>query len=110
MDLISKELTTRGGACSVVYFKELTAGQQNQLLKGQVVRVDKAGSVMERDVQLADEQSKRLVVMTCCDEHGKPLFSSLQKLFEEPAGKIQQLIRLAGEAQTEFEEGAAGNA
>lgn len=111
--LIQRTCTWRDGAFET-WWRELTAGQQNELLSGSTLRHEGEAklerSVMEVDLQLNDTQQKKLVAFTCCSEDGKPMYTSLQKLMNEPAGKVKALTRIAEEVRKHFEEGESGNA
>lgn len=97
------------------WWRELTAGQANELLSGAVLRHEGETklerSVMEVDLQLNDTQQKKLVQFTCCkDDKGTAMFPDLRKLLQEPVGKVRALVALAESARKQYDEGEAGNA
>ena len=91
--LIERPLEVKGKA-KATYWRQLTAGQRVELLRGQTVRSD--GS-MEMDLSANAERNQRLVQMTLCDETGAPVYRSLKDLQAEPSWLVDALVKLANE-------------
>lgn len=98
MDLIQKVLNYKG-TVTTVYFRELTAGEQLQLTKGQTYKGNPKSGTVEVDVYSNAETRQKLVQMTLVDADGMPVYASLKKLQDEPASKVEALSKLAQEAQ-----------
>ena len=95
--LVQRDVTMRGKSVPT-WWRQLTAGQRVDLLRGQTVRSDAAsGSVMEVDLAASAERNQRLVVMTLADEAGRPLYCSLKELQAEPAQLVDLLVAMANE-------------
>lgn len=114
MEIIDRELKYknfhRETVTETVYFKELTASQRISLLKGMKIQRlpgdDK--STMEIDLGENSERDHRLIYMTLCDSNGKAIYTSLQKLQEEPESKVRALVKLAAEVHAKDDD--SGNA
>jgi hypothetical protein len=109
MELIEKTLRY-GGKEEQVFFRELTAGEQYELAKGQRFKsTQKDGGVFEFDMgeQLAINQ--RMVQMILVDADGKNVYRNLEALRKEPAKKVNALVKLAKETLKELGEGDEGN-
>lgn len=98
MELITKILKYKGTE-TTVHFRELTAGEQLSLSKGQTYRGNAKSGNVEVDVGANVESQQRLVQMTLVDEAGKPVYPTMKQLQAEPASKIAALGKLAEEAQ-----------
>lgn len=107
MDLIQKTLK-HGGVETAVYFKELTAGDQLNLARGQKFTATGEGSTYQVDMGDQLERNYKLVQLSLVDEGGKRVYASVQNLLQEKRSKLTALIKLATEAQTEFD--GEGNA
>lgn len=98
MELIKKTLKHKGTE-TTVYFRELTAGEQLSLVKGQTYRGNAKSGNVEIDVGENVESQQRLVLMTLVDENGNQVYAHIKQLHAEPASKIIALGKLAEEAQ-----------
>lgn len=96
--LVQRDVTMRGKSVPT-WWRQLTAGQRVDLLRGQTMRSDAAsgGSVMEVDLAASAERNQRLVVMTLADESGRPMYGSLKELQAEPAQLVDLLVAMANE-------------
>lgn len=109
MELIKKTLKYKGKETDV-FFRELTAGQQLDLAKGQKFKTtQKDGGMLEVDLGDQLEKNYRLVQLTLVTEDGQPVYRNMDKLREEPRKKIAALVILANEANKD-EGDDAGNA
>ena len=99
--LIARDLTVRGKSITT-YWRQVTAGQRVELLRGQVVKSD-GESARVVEVVLADsaERQQRLVQMTLCDADGSPVYPNLKALQSEPAWLVDALVRLAQQVHDE---------
>ena len=91
--LIERALEVKGKK-KTTWWRQLTAGQRVELLRGQVVKSD---GTMEMELSANAERNHRLVQMTLCDESGAPLYKSLRELQAEPSWLIDALVKLANE-------------
>lgn len=97
MNLTEKTLVY-GGTEETVYFRELTAGEQLSLAKGQkFTTTEKDGGSFSVDLGESLEKNYRLVQMTLCDAEGKKVYPNIQKLHDEPSKKVKALVKLAME-------------
>lgn len=97
---VPREITL-GNHTGTVWFRRLTAGQKEQLMKGRKVSVktgEKQGTV---DIDLAanERQRQMLVHFTACNEGGEPIFKSIEKVREMDGWKVSILARHAEEVQ-----------
>ncbi len=104
MDLIERELKW-GGKTETVYFRPLTAGQQYELAKGQVIKT--RDGQMEFDAGMQLDKNYRLIQQTLVTEDDKRVFKNMQEVHDQPAKRITALIKLAGEVNKEDDEGNA---
>jgi hypothetical protein len=101
MDLIEKQFTYRGET-KTLHFRELTAGEQVKLSAGYKSTVREGVSEMTLDLAFEGERGQRLLQMTLVTEDGKPIYSGLGKLQDEPASKVAGMVSIAREASAEF--------
>lgn len=106
MSLITKILTI-GGNEETVYFRELTAGEQLDLLRGVKSLRNKDGN-LEFDFAANVENGMKLLQKTLVTEGGDLVYRNMEKIRAEPAKRIGKLIQLANEVVKEDE--PAGNA
>jgi hypothetical protein len=110
MKLIEKTLRY-GGVEERVFFRELTAGQQLQLAKGQKFKTtQKDGGAFEVDLGEQLNKNYQLVQMTLVTQDEQPVYPKLEALLKEPRKKIAALVKLATEVNADEEEEPAGNA
>lgn len=107
MSLIQKTLK-HGGVETTIYFKELTAGDQLNLARGQKFTASGEGSTYQVDMGDQLERNYKLVQLSLVDESGKRVYSNVQLMHQEPRSKVAALVKLATEAQAEFD--SEGNA
>lgn len=97
-DLVDEGLVERvlevKGKTKVTHWRQLTAGQRVELLRGQTVKSD--GS-MEMDLSANAERNQKLVQMTLCDAAGAPVYKALKDLQSEPSWLVDALVKLANE-------------
>lgn len=99
--LITRPLTARGKTIDT-HWRQLTAGQRVELLRGQVVKSDGEGArVVEVVLAESAERQQRLVQMTLCDAEGNPLYKTLRELQAEPAWLVDALVKLADAVHAE---------
>lgn len=100
-DLVQRTLEVKGKT-KVTYWRQLTAGQRVELLKGQVIRAD-ADAVRVMDIVLSEsaERNHRLVQMTLVDETGAPVYANMRQLQDEPAWLVEALVKLANEVSND---------
>jgi hypothetical protein len=99
--LIERALEVRGKS-KPTYWRQLTAGQRVELLRGQVVRAEQdAVHVMEVVLSDSAERSHRLVQMTLVTETGEPVYANVKQLQGEPAWLVEALVRLANEVNND---------
>jgi len=91
--LIERPLEVKGKT-KPTWWRQLTAGQRVELLRGQMVKSD---GIMEMELSANAERNHRLVLMTLCDESGTPVYKSLKDVQAEPSWLIDALVRLANE-------------
>ncbi len=91
--LIERALEVKGKS-KATYWRQLTAGQRVELLRGQVVN---SAGVMEMELSANAERNQRLVQMTLCDESGALVYKGLKELQAEPAWLVDALVKLANE-------------
>lgn len=106
MNLVQKILTI-GGNEETVYFRELTAGEQLELLRGVKSLRNKDGA-LEFDFAANVENGMKLLQKTLVTESGELVYRNMEKIRAEPAKRIAKLIQLANEVVKEDE--PAGNA
>jgi len=97
---VAREVTL-GDSTGTVWFRRLTAGQKEQLLKGRKVTVktgERQGTV---DIDLAanERQRQMLLQFTACDENGEPLFKTLERVKAMDGWKVAILAAHAEEVQ-----------
>lgn len=107
MELINKTLKYKGTE-TTVYFRELTAGEQLELAKGQQIKGSKDGA-FELDLGVQTAKGQQLVYMTLVDAEGKRVYRSIDDLRKESNKKVQALAKLAQEAANEVDDGDPGN-
>jgi hypothetical protein len=105
MNLVKKILSI-GGNDETVYFRELTAGEQLDLLRGVRSVRNKDGN-LEFDFAANVENGMKLLQKTYVTEAGELVYRNLEKLRAEPAKRIAKLIQLANEVVKDDE--PAGN-
>lgn len=95
--VVTRPLTVKGKTVDT-HWKELTAGQRLELLKGQVIKTDGDG-VRSVEVVLSEsaERQQRLVQMTLVDGEGKQVYKSLKELQAEPSWLVDELVKIAQE-------------
>jgi hypothetical protein len=77
-DLEAREITIKGET-GTVYFRKLTAGEFEQLLKGTKVKHSSvSGGSVDLDLGENEHQRQMLVLFSACDENGKQLFKDLK--------------------------------
>ena len=97
MELIEKTLRY-GGREEQVYFKELTAGQQLNLARGQKYRTtQKEGGVLEFDLGDQLEKNYKLVQLTLVKQDGSLVYPRIDNLLQESKSKVAALVKLANE-------------
>lgn len=99
--LIQRDLSV-GGKTKKTWWRQLTAGQRVELLRGQVVRIDgESASVVEVEMAQSAERSQRMVVMTLCTEDGQAVYRTLKDLQSHPSWLIDALVDLARKVHDE---------
>lgn len=104
--LVERPLTLNGRTIST-WWRPLTAGQRLELLRGQVVKIDRPDGDDARavvtEIVLAEsaERTQRLVQMTLCTADGKPIYPTLKALQAEPDKLVEALGRIANEVYAE---------
>lgn len=104
METIEKTLKYKGTE-TTVYFRELTAGEQLELAKGQRIKGSKEGAY-EFDLGENVAKGQQLVYMTLVDADGKRAYRNMDELRKEPSKKIQALVKLANEVTKDDDEDA----
>lgn len=107
MEKIEKILKFKGVETKV-YFRELTAGEQLELAKGQRIKGSKEGAY-ELDIGEHTAKGHQLVYMTLVDADDKRVYRNMGELHKEPGKKIQALVKLANEATKDDDDEDAGN-
>ena len=110
MEVFKKEIKY-AGKVETVFFRELTAGEQLTLIKGQKYKSSgKEGSI---EVDLGDQFDRncKLVFTTLCDQNGERVYTKQDELMKSSAKRIKALIKCVSELNKDDdeEEGDEGN-
>lgn len=80
-----------------IYVRQITAGEQQQLLVGQKVTGGSLGASVEIDLQLSETAKHKMVRFAICDETGKRMFADDREVAKIPARLVDQLFQAAKE-------------
>lgn len=85
------------GETGTVWFRRLSAGQREQLLRGLKVshRPGTNDGSIEIDLGENEHQGQLLVLFSVCDETGKAVFKNIQAVQKIPHRKFKVLLREA---------------
>lgn len=94
---IARELTVDGEK-GTVYFRRITAGQREMIVKGMKVSYNKdSGSSVDIDLAENERQRHMMVLYSVCHENGKRYFSDLKEVKNMPSNVVTALAATAGE-------------
>jgi len=93
---ISREVTI-GGETGIVYFRRISAGEREQLLRG--IKVEHKAGMGSVEIELADNerQKQMLVMFSVCREDGSRFFKKIDDVKKLSAAKLEVLVRHAEE-------------
>lgn len=112
LDLISnfgapeaREITVRGET-GTVYFRRMSAGQREQLLKGMKVSHTPGTKKGTIDVDLSqNERQRQMMVLFCvCDEEGTARYKRIEDVAKLPSDVVTALAREAESIDHELDE------
>ena len=92
-----------------VYVRQITAGEQQQLLIGQKVTGGAGGASVEIDLQLSEKAKHMMVRFAICDEEGKRQFAADGEVAKLPARVVDQLFQVAKEVNQPADPEKLGN-
>lgn len=92
-----------------VYVKQITAGEQQQLLIGQKVTGGAGGASVEIDLQLSEKAKHMMVRFAICTEEGKRVFAGDAEVAKLPARLVDQLFQVAKEVNSPADPEKLGN-
>lgn len=97
---------TIDGETGTVWFRRITAGQREQLLKGMKMSHSpgKDKGVVEIDLGANEHQRQLLVAFSVCDQSGARLFKNVEAVQKLPHRKFVALARHAEEVNRSDEE------
>lgn len=105
--IIQKEVTV-DGKTGTVHFRRITAGERQQLLKGQKVSRQGGATHYELDLALNEEQKHKLVLYSVVTAEGKPYFKDIDAVRSAEAKTVNALYKVAEELiQETADEGKA---
>lgn len=90
------------------WFREITAGERLQLLKGQKVSRQGNATSFELDLGQNEEQRQKLVLFSTCNENGSAYFANLQALQKESAKLVNKLYAQAEAVNSEEDDPGNG--
>ena len=93
---------TIDGESGTVYFRKISAGEREQLLRG--IKVGAGLSWIEIDLSENERQKQMLVLFSVCREDGTRLFRKIEDVKKLPASKLEVLTRHAREVNDESSE------
>jgi hypothetical protein len=91
-----------------VFVRQITAGEQQQLLIGQKVTGGAGGASVEIDLQLSELAKHMMVRFAICDEDGKRVFAD-GEVGKLPARLVDQLFQVAKEVNSPADPEKLGN-
>lgn len=92
---VEKEVTLHGKT-GKVFFRRITAGERQQILKGQKVSRTSGGSTsFELDLALNEEQRQKLVLFSVCKSDGSPYFSDIKAVQKAEHEVVEALYNVA---------------
>jgi hypothetical protein len=92
-----------------VYVRQITAGEQQQLLIGQKVTGGAGGASVEIDLQLSEKAKHMMVRFAICDDAGKRVFAADAEVAKLPARLVDQLFAVAKEVNSPADPEKLGN-
>lgn len=100
----AREVTV-DGQTGTVYFRRISAGEREQLLKGlKVVHTPGGGSTVDIDLAENERQSQMLVLFSVCREDGSRFFTNVDQVKKLPHHKLAVLARHASEVNRESDD------
>ncbi len=84
-----------GGKTVAVFFRRITAGQREQLLKGQKVSRSGSETSFELDLALNEAQRQKFVLYTVCNADGTPFFKDVEAVRAVDSATVQALYAAA---------------
>lgn len=87
---ITREVTI-DGKTATVYFRRITAGEQEQILKGQKVQHSGGKASIELDLCENEKQRHQLVFFSVCKQDGSRFFKKLDDVKALPSLKVRAL-------------------
>lgn len=96
---------TLGGESFTVYFKRISAGQREQLLKGMKI-ANTPGQKASFEIDLGENERQRhlLVTFSVCDEHGRRLFKDVRDVQKMQGDRVRMLADIAQEVNREADD------
>lgn len=96
---------TIDGETGTVWFRRLSAGQREQLLKGmKMIHVPGTQGTVEIDFGENEHQRQLMVMYSVCDESGKRHFKDINAVRSVPSYRIKALYKHAEEVNKADEE------
>ena len=92
-----------------VYVRNITAGEQQQLLAGQKVSGGTNGALVEIDLSQNEGAKHKMVAFAICDADGKRRFANDREVAKLPAQLVNQLFQAAKEVNDPADPEALGN-
>lgn len=99
---------TVNGEDATFYVRQITAGEQQQLLIGQKVTGGAGGASVEIDLQLSEKAKHMMVRFAICDADGKRVFAD-GEVAKLPARLVDQLFAIAKEVNSPADPEKLGN-
>ena len=101
-DVIAREVTI-AGQTGTAYFRNITAGERAELLRGQVYEYNGERTVTKLDAGDQRERDYKLAWYCVCKQDGKPYFKSLADVKRVPEHNLAPLLAVAREIVQESE-------